>query len=141
MLVVTAGQANDSPMLPALLQGLRVPRVDVGRPRTTPDALLADKAYSSRGHREMLAARGITTVIPQPSDQVRHRLARGSAGGRPPSFDATRYRDRNVVERSYALMKQWRGLATRYDKHATIYRAAAVLHAVITWCRNMGDTP
>ena len=80
-------------------------------------------------------------VIPQPSDQVRHRLARGSAGGRPPSFDAARYRDRNVVERSYTLMKQWRGLATRYDKLASIYRAAAVLHAVISWCRHIGDTP
>ena len=141
MLVVTAGQANDSPMLPALLQGLRVPRAGGGHPRTTPEALLGDKAYSSRGHRAMLAARRITTVIPQPSDQVRHRHARGSAGGRPPDFDATRYRDRNVVERSYALMKQWRGLATRYDKLATIYRAAAVLHAVISWCRHIGDTP
>ncbi len=141
VLVVTAGQANDSPMLPALLQGLRVPRAGAGRPRTTPEALLADKAYSARAHREMLAARGITTVIPQPSDQVRNRVARGSAGGRPPNFDATRYRDRNVVERSYALMKQWRGLATRYDKHATNYRAAAVLHAVITWLKSIGDTP
>ena len=141
MLVVTAGQANDSPMLPALLQGLRVPRTGGGHPRTTPDALLGDKAYSSRGHRQMLAARRITTVIPQPSDQLSHRHARGSAGGRPPDFDATRYRDRNVVERSYALMKQWRGLATRYDKLATIYRAAAVLHAVISWCRHIGDTP
>lgn len=141
VLVVTAGQANDSPMLPALLQGLRVPRAGAGRPRTTPEALLADKAYSSRPHRQMLAARGITTVIPQPSDQIAHRKARGSAGGRPPTFDSDRYRDRNVVERSYALMKQWRGLATRFDKHATIYRAAAVLHAVITWCRNSGDTP
>jgi len=44
-------------------------------------------------------------------------------------------------EGSYAPMKQWRGLATRYDKHATTYRAAAVLHAVITWCRNSRDTP
>ena len=128
-------------MLPALLQGLRVPRTGGGRPRTTPEALLGDKAYSSRGHRAMLAARRITAVIPQPSDQVRNRMARGSTGGRPPNFDATRYRDRNVVERSYAAMKQWRGLATRYDKLATIYRAAAVLHAVISWCRHIGDTP
>ena len=63
----------------------------------------------------MLAARKITTVIPQPCDQIRHRLARGSRGGRPPNFDTVRYGDRNVVERSYSLMKQWRGLATRYD--------------------------
>ena len=141
VLVVTAGQANDSPMLPALLQGLRVPRTGGGRPRTTPEALLGDKAYSSRGHRQMLAARRITVVIPQPSDQVRHRLARGSVGGRPPSFDTARYRDRNVVERSYSLLKQWRGLATRYDKIAVICRAAAVLHAVISWCRHIGDPP
>jgi len=54
-------------------------------------------------------------VIPEPSDQVRHRLARGSDGGRPPIFDETRYRDRNVVERAFAHLKQWRGIATRYD--------------------------
>lgn len=85
VLVVTAGQANDSPMLPALLQGLRVPHPGGGRPRTTPDALLADKAYSARAHRELLATRNITAVIPQPTDQIRNRRARGSAGGRPPT--------------------------------------------------------
>jgi transposase len=141
VLVVTAGQANDSPMLPALLEGLRVPRVGPGRPRTRPTAVLADKAYSSRAHRARLRAAGVTAVIPEPADQIAHRRRRGSAGGRPPAFDAVRYRDRNVVERSYAAMKQWRGLATRYDKHAVNYRAAAVLHAVITWCRHIGDTP
>ena len=141
VLVVTAGQANDSPVLPALLGGLRVPRAGPGRPRTRPEAVLADKAYSSRAHRQRLRAAGVTAVIPEPADQIGHRRARGSAGGRPPAFDPVRYRDRNVIERSYALLKQWRGLATRYDKHATNYRAAAVLHAVITWCRDLRDTP
>jgi len=46
-----------------------------------------------------------------------------------------------VVERSFNLAKQWRGLATRYDKLAITYRAAAVLHACIRWLRLLGDTP
>ena len=58
---------------------------------------------------------GVTAVIPDAADQIAHRARRGCAGGRPPAFDPVRYRDRNVVERSYALMQQWRGLATRYD--------------------------
>ncbi|MCV7072343.1 transposase, partial [Mycobacterium rufum] len=41
----------------------------------------------------------------------------------------------------YALLKQWRGLATRYDKLAIVYRAAVVLSACITWARQIGDTP
>ena len=50
-------------------------------------------------------------------------------------LDTDAYKDRNVVERSFALNKQWRGIATRYDKLAITYRAAAVLHACITWIR------
>jgi len=42
---------------------------------------------------------------------------------------------RNVVERAFNLLKQWRGLATRYDKHAVNYRGAAVLAAILTWLR------
>jgi len=42
------------------------------------------------------------------------------------------YKGRNVVERSFALLKQWRGLATRYDKFAIVYRATVVLSACIT---------
>ena len=116
-------------------------RAGPGQPRTRPEAVLAATAYSGRAHRDRLGAAGITAVIPEPADQIGHRHARGSARGRPSSFDTIRYRDRNVVERSYALMKQWRGLATSYDKLAVIYRAAAVLHAFITWCRHIGDTP
>ncbi|HZA71772.1 MAG TPA: transposase [Propionibacteriaceae bacterium] len=51
-----------------------------------------------------------------------HRRRRGSAGGRPPDFDADTYKSRNVIERSFNDHKQWRGLATRYDKLATTYR-------------------
>jgi transposase len=135
VVLLTAGQAGDSPMLPQLLGELRVPRHGPGRPRTRPDAVLADKAYSARQHRAELRRRGIQAVIPEPSDQIRHRRNRGSAGGRPPAFDATRYRDRNVVERAFNQLKAWRGLATRYDKHARTYRGGLVLASALLWLK------
>ncbi|WP_367115117.1 hypothetical protein [Actinophytocola sp.] len=65
--------------------------------------------------RRHLRTRGITAVIPEPADQSGHRKRRGSRGGRPPAFDPVDYRARNVVERGFIRVEQWRGLATRYD--------------------------
>jgi putative transposase len=135
VIAVTAGQAGDSTMLKPLLAHLAVHRLGPGRPRTRPDALIGDKAYSSRSNRAVLRAKGAKTVIPQPSDQIGHRLRRGSAGGRPPAFDPVAYKGRNVVERSFNDHKQWRGLATRYDKLATVYRGGVVLRAITLWLR------
>ena len=111
----------------------------LGRPRTRPDRLRADKAYSSRAIRAHLRGRGVVAVIPEPSDQIGHRTRRGSRGGRPPAFDPVDYRNRNVIERRFCHLKQWRGLATRYDKLAVVYRSAAVLNAVIAWTRHLSD--
>lgn len=133
--VVTPGQSHDGRALELVLADIWVPRLAVGRPRTTPAAVLGDKAYSSRGNREMLRRRGIKVVIPEPSDQQANRKLRGAKGGRPPKLDRETYKQRNVVERSFNLLKQWRGLATRYDKHAVIYRGGAVLAAIIAWLR------
>ncbi|KNX36083.1 transposase [Luteipulveratus halotolerans] len=123
-----------------LLGHLRVSR-DVGRPRTTPDAVRGDKAYSSRAIRAHLRARGIKAVIPEPDDQKGHRKRRGSRGGRPVGLDAADYKNRNVIERRFCHVKQWRALATRYDKHAIIYRAAVLIHAAIAWTQQLSDTP
>lgn len=131
----TAGQDGDSPMFIPLMG-----QVKVGR-RTRPDAVLCDKAYSSRASREYLRQRGIEAVIPERRDQQGHRLRRGSRGGRPPKFDAEKYRGRNVVERGYCWLKQWRGLATRYGKLAVVYRAAVVLNGVVAWINLLQDTP
>lgn len=133
--VVTPGQSHDGRALELVLADICVPRLGAGRPRTTPDAVLGDKAYSSLGNRTMLRRRGIKTVIPEPSDQRANRKRRGTKGGRPPQLDRQTYKQRNVVERSFNLLKQWRGLATRYDKHAVTYRAGAVLAAIIVWLR------
>jgi hypothetical protein len=71
-----------------------------------------------------------------------HRLRRGSAVGRPVSYDRERYRDRNVIERSYGQRKQWRGLATCYDKLAVIFCGGTVLRSIIRWLRSpIGATP
>lgn len=125
--------------LPLMAQ-LRVMR-ERGRPRTRPDVVRGDKAYSSRAIRTHLRSRGIKAVIPEPDDQKGHRKRRGSRGGRPVGLDAADYKNRNVIERHYCDIKQWRGIATRYDKHAITYRAAIVLNAAIAWSKTLSDTP
>lgn len=102
-------------MFAHLIDQMKINRAGPGRPRTRPDRVRGDKAYSSRAIRTYLRGRGITAVIPQPADQIGHRKRRGSAGGRPPAFDKENYKGRNVVERNFNTFKQWRGLATRYD--------------------------
>ncbi|OKI00840.1 transposase [Streptomyces sp. CB02923] len=94
---------------------------------------LADKAYSSRVIRRHLQRRGIRTVIPQPADQAANRKRLGNRGGRPPAFDHEAYKQRNVVERCINRLKQWCGLATRYDKTSTIYLAGLHLAAIFIW--------
>ncbi|MCX5010965.1 transposase [Streptomyces sp. NBC_00555] len=63
----------------------------------------------------------------------RPRMRRGSRGGRPPVFDKQVYKRRNVVERCFNRLKQWRGIATRYDKTAQSYQAAVTLASLLMW--------
>nr|BEK67483.1 hypothetical protein KPHV_47100 [Kitasatospora purpeofusca] len=95
--------------------------------------MLADKAYSSRAIRRHLRERRIAAVIPQPADQIANRRNKGTRGGRPPGFDREAYKQRNTVERCINKLKQWRGLATRYDKTATVYRAALHIAGILIW--------
>jgi len=135
------GQGSDSRMFANVLAAVRVPRASSGRPRTTPDTVMADKAYSSRAHRALLRSRGITAVIAEPKDQRANRKRREARGGRPPAFDTHKYKQRHVVENAFADIKQWRALATRYDKHALTYRAGLLLRVTLIWLHALGDTP
>jgi len=103
--VLTAGQAADSPQFVPVLGKVRV-RGPVGRPRTRPDAIAGDKAYSSRGNRAHLRKRRIKAVIPEKTDQAANRKKRGSRGGRPVRHDpdlyssATPWNDASTESRS-----------------------------------------
>lgn len=130
--VLTAGQAGNAPAFTDVVDRLRVPRPR-GRPRTRPDVVLADKAYSSRAIRDHLRKRSIRAVIPVPADQRGHRPRRGSRGGRPPAFDREAYKQRNTVERCINRLKQWHGIATRYEKTATIYLAGLHVAGIFLW--------
>ena len=103
--IISPGQAGDSPVLPKLLDALHVNSHGPGRPRTTPISLRGDKAYSSRGHRQLLRSRGIKAVIPEPADQVANRQRKGSTGGRPVGLDTEDYKQRNVVERFFNRLR------------------------------------
>ena len=85
---------------------------------------LAPAVIPSTGARQVLGA-----------CKLGHRAKRGSRGGRPVSYDAQDYKQRNVIERAFNRLKQWRGIATRYDKHALVYRGAVVLASILLWLR------
>jgi transposase len=115
------------------MDAIRVPRTGRGRPRTRPDHVIADKGYSSRKIRAYLRRRGIAHTIPERADQSTNRHRRGSHGGRPPGFNRITYRHRNVVERCFGRLKQWRGLATRYDKTRESYQATVTIASIFLW--------
>ncbi len=129
-MVLTPGQRHDCTQLESVLAAIRVPRPGVGRPRTRPDRVIADKGYSYARCRDLLRRRTISHTIPERRDQRERRAHRP---GRKPGFDRAVYRRRNVVERCVNRLKQWRGIATRYEKRAANFRAMVVIAATVIW--------
>jgi putative transposase len=84
--------------------------------------LAADTAYDSDALRQFLAVRGTIAVIPNnPTRKRRH------------PFDPRAYRNRNIIERMFCRLKDWRRIATRYDKLATNFQAAILIAAIVIW--------
>jgi transposase len=131
---LTAGQRHESTQLEPVLDGIRVPRRR-GRPRKRPDQVALDKGYSYPKCRILLRRRGIRHVIPERKDQRKQRQAKGYQGGRPPRFDREVYRLRNWAERCVNRLKQFRRVATRYEKRAANYLAFVQFACIIIWLR------
>jgi transposase len=139
---LTPGQDADTSELVVLVDQVRVARPGGrGRPRTRPDHLTGDKAYSSRANRQALRARRIRHTIPERDDQKANRTRKGRRGGRPPGFDRERYRQRNQVERLMNRRKQFRAVATRFDKLADRYQATVCVADIFIWLRATPDRP
>lgn len=123
--VLSSGERHESLYLEPLLRVGRVRRRGAGRSRLRPNCIIGDKGYSYPPIRRLLIRRGIRAVIPRRSDQRpldgRHR------------FDPTLYRQRNRVERLVGRLKQFRRIATRYEKRAAHFLAMLTLAAVVLW--------
>jgi transposase len=85
------------------------------------------------GHREQRRRRGIKIVIPEPADQAGHRKRKGPRVGRPIGYDVLAYRHHNVVEPCFNILRNWRGIATRYDKKVLVSRGGVVLAGTLMW--------
>ena len=122
-IMITAGQRNERSVFEALMETGAVKRAGRGRPRIRPERVVGDKGYSGKKIRDYLRGRGIGAVIARQKNEKRR------AGG----FDKEAYRERNVVERAINRLKQFRRVATRYEKRAVNYKAMLTIAAVVLW--------
>ncbi len=109
-------------MFEPLLETGSVKRADRGRPKLRPECVVADKGYNSERIRELLNSKQVKSVIPVRSDQSRDE-----------NFDREAYRERNLVERLINRLKQWRRIATRYEKRVANYGGMLTLATVTLW--------
>lgn len=107
---LTGGEAGDSPQALPLLGELK------------PDSLSADKAYDTDTILEHLSDQGVEAVIPPRSNRIVQRV-----------FDRHQYKNRNLVERFFCRIKQFRRIATRYDKLAERFASFVALAASVIW--------
>jgi transposase len=120
--LITAGQRHEQSAFYRLMERGAIKGPGRGRPRLRPERVAGDKGYSSRTVRRYLRRRGIKAVIPTLSTQRRS-----------PHFDKATYRERNIVERTINRLKQFRRIATRYEKRAVNYLAMLTLAAIVLW--------
>ena len=121
-LLLTPGQQHEVTVFEQLLEQGAVKRPGRGRPRVRPDRVVGDKGYTGRRYRAYCRRRGIRHTIPHQRREPR----RGP-------FDRAAYRLRHRVEGLINRCKQFRSLATRYDKRGDSYRTLWVIAATILW--------
>jgi Transposase DDE domain len=122
VLVLTGGERHEQPVLPRLMERGAVKRPGRGRPRIRPDRVAGGEGYSRKKVRRYLGGRRIAAVIPTKADQEPL-----------PGFDRAAYRERNVVERLINRLKQFRRVATRYERRAADSLAMATVACILLW--------
>ncbi|MBB2752064.1 UNVERIFIED_ORG: transposase [Rhizobium aethiopicum] len=110
--VLTAGQKGDAPQADALIDGMPA------------EVVMADTAYDSDRLRQAIAAKGAKAVIPNNPSRARKY-----------PLDKQLYAQRYLVECCFSKLKQFRRIATRYEKTVRNYRAMIALAATILWLR------
>ncbi len=120
--VLTAGERNERTALPALMSQGALKRQGSGRPKLRPRTVVGDRGYAGKASRDHLRRHGISAVIPQLNTEKSPRL-----------MDWSLYRERNVVERLVGRLKEYRRIATRYDKLAASYLGFVQLVAIRMW--------
>jgi transposase len=84
--------------------------------------LVADKGYDSQALREWLRARGTQPVIPpRKNRKIQY------------DYDKAIYKQRNIIERMFCRLKDWRRIATRFDRNLKNYMSAIALAAAVIW--------
>ena len=111
---ITPGQRGGAPIAIPLLEPLPASRL-----------CAADTAYDSDAFRGFLKARGTEPVIPNNPTRKRTK-----------PFDPIAYRRRNIIERAFCRLKDWRRVATRYDKLMLTFAATCYIAAIVTWWLN-----
>ncbi len=122
--VLTSGERHDTVAFEELIEGGGVKRQGRGRPRRKPGRVVGDKSYASRAVRLYLRRKGIRYTIPHKNNE-RH--------GRKAKFDKDIYKLRNIVERLFNRLKQFRRIATRYEKRSENYKAMLTIASILLW--------
>ena len=117
--LVTPGQRHEATQFIPLMEQGAVNRDGPGRPKLRPVRVVGDKGYSSRKNRDYCRSKGMNYTIPRKSNEQRTG-----------PFDREVYRQRNTVERTINRLKQFRRIATRYEKHACNFLAMLTMAAI-----------
>jgi transposase len=121
-LVLTPGQRHEAVVFEQLMETGAVKRGGPGRPKHRPRRIIGDKGYSSRRIRQYARQHGIRMTIPRKRNE-----------SRTGPFNRALYRFRNRIERLINRCKQFRRLATRYEKRAANYKAMWLIAATVLW--------
>ena len=120
--LITAGQRHEAVAFQQLMEQGAIKRVGKGRPKLRPERVVGDKGYSSGELRRYLRRKGIRLTVPHKANERRMR-----------PFDREVYAERNRIERLINRLKQFRRVATRYEKLASNYLAMLTLAATLLW--------